>query len=477
MSRSLLKISCSLVFGFIAVSSAFAGGPLVVGGPNFGTDGQPFTWDPAKMPIQYTVDPGPMASTSSGTVVIDNKTGLQRVQNMFAVWQAVPTATVSFSNAGTLLSAGSYVAGTDLTTATQYNDVVGSCQKNAQNPIIFDADSKLMQALGLPPEVIGFTSGCALDPVAGHLTGALIVMNGIFQDKVDARSSNPPNFELTANEFDEAITHEIGHFLGLDHSQINLDLFTKAISTGSGSCDVDELAGIPLMFPVEFCQARKDAGLPLLSSDDVSWISTLYPNPATYPAGYGTISGRIFFSDGVTQAQGVNVIARTLDDPGTTQDESRRVAVSAISGYLFTGNPGQSITQDMSDPAEHNAGGDTNGSRNPQFIGYYQIAVPPGTYTIEVESIYTAFNSDSGIGPLNPPVPLPGGIPKFWQEKSSAFDLPFQRDKIQVNPGENVPNLDIILNGTQPRFDGFEDSGSLWNALPGVDGNDVEVSA
>lgn len=463
MPRSLLKISCSLVFGLLAAGSAFAGGPLVVGGPNFGTDGQPFTWDPAKMPIQYRVDPGPMASTSNGTVVIDNATGLQRVQSMVGVWQAVPTATVSFANAGQLLSTGSYVAGTDLTTATQFNDVAGSCQKGIQNPVIFDADSKLMSALGLPPEVIGFTSGCALDAAGGHLTGALIVMNGIFQDKISAPSSTPPNFELTANEFDEAITHELGHFLGLDHSQINLDLFTNALSSGGGACDVDELAGIPLMFPVEFCQARKDAGLPILSPDDVSWISSLYPNAATYPGAYGTISGRIFFSDGVTQAQGVNVIARALDDPATQQNESLRVAVSAISGYLFTGNPGQSVTQDMADPAEHNAGGDRNGSRNPQLVGYYQIAVPPGTYTIEVESIYTAFDSDSGIGPLNPPVPLPGAIPKFWQENGSAFDIPLQRGTLRINPGDNVQNRDIILNGTQPRFDQFEDSGTLWN--------------
>src|SRR6185312_8086188 len=232
MPRSLLKISCLLILGLLAAASAFAGGPLVVGGPNFGTDGKPFTWDPAKMPIQYRVDPGPMASTSSGTVVIDNATGLQRVQSMVGVWQAVPTATVSFANAGQLLSTGSYIAGTDLTTATQFNDVAGSCQKGIQNPVIFDADSKLMSALGLPPEVIGFTSGCALDAASGHLTGALIVMNGIFQDKVSTPSATPPNFELSANEFDEAITHELGHFLGLDHSQINLDLFTTALSIG-----------------------------------------------------------------------------------------------------------------------------------------------------------------------------------------------------------------------------------------------------
>src|SRR6202008_816927 len=109
--------------------------------------------------------------------------------------------------------------------------------------------------------------------------------NGKFQDGINIS----PNFELTANEFDEAITHEIGHFLGLDHSQINIDLLAPG---NVGKCDVDRLAGIPLMFPVEFCQARKDAGLPVLSPDDVSWISSLYPN-ANFVSNYGTISGTI----------------------------------------------------------------------------------------------------------------------------------------------------------------------------------------
>ncbi len=103
---------------------AWAGGPLVVGGPAignrppFGLDGQPFTWNPSEMPISYRVDPGPMAVTPSGTTVIDHATGLQRVQSMFGVWQAVSTAHISFTNAGALLPAGSYTSG-DLKTVQQ----------------------------------------------------------------------------------------------------------------------------------------------------------------------------------------------------------------------------------------------------------------------------------------------------------------------------------------------------------------------
>jgi len=449
------RIGC-LLLALLTSASAFAGGPKVVGGPAvgtraaFGLEGQAFIWNPAKMPIAYRLDPGPMAATSSGSVVIDHASGAQRVQSMFAVWQGVSTATLSFTNAGAILAAGNYTGG-DVTTAQQFNDIMGSCDSGVQSPVIFDADGRLITSLGLPPEVIGFNSTCAVDTVHGYYLTSAIVMNGTFQDKVNSSR----NFELSANAFDEAITHEIGHLIGLDHSQINLDEFVALPST----CDVDELAGLPLMFPISFCQARKDAGLPVLSPDEVSWVSQMYPN-ATTASEYGTISGTIYFADGVTHVQGANVIARLVDDPSTSEDESRRVAVSAVSGYLFTGNPGQSLTASIGTPNENNTNGSAPGSRTPSLIGYYEIAVPPGVYTVEVESIFEAFVGGSSVGPLDPPIPIPG-VAEFWNQDESAFDYPLQRDTITIHPGDKVTGIDIILNNPYQRFDQYEDSGRL----------------
>lgn len=434
----------------------FAGGPLIVGGPavgtraKFGIDGQPFTWNPAKMPIQYRVDPGPMAATSSGTTVISNATGLQRVQAMFGTWSAVQTAQISFTNAGGLLTVGSYTGG-DLKSVAQYNDMIGSCRAGTQSPIIFDADGSIIAGLGLPPEVIGFSQPCSFDTTNGYITSDAILMNGRMQDGITSSSTTSPNYEISASQFDEAITHEMGHFLGLDHSQINLNLLTN----GGSTCSIDDQAGLPLMFPIEFCAARKDVGLPLLAPDDVAWISTLYP-AANFNTSYAMISGTIVFPDGVSPMQGANVIARMMDDPTTPEDESRRIAVSVVSGYKFTGNPGQDVTGD-------NSGGSPIGSRDAQLIGYYQVFVPPGTYTIEVESVYPQFTSGSSVGPLDPPTPLPGP-PEFWKQNESVFDLPLQRDTITVHAGDKVTGIDIILNGTMPRFDQYEDSGALYGA-------------
>jgi hypothetical protein len=127
---------------------------------------------------------------------------------------------------------------------------------------------------------------------------------------------------------------------------------------------------------------------------------------------------------------------------------------------LFTGNPGQSLTASMGSVNENNTNGSQAGSRDPSLIGYYEITVPPGTYTIEVESIFEAFVSGSGVGPLDPPVPIPGNN-EFWNQDESAYDYPLQRDTITIHPGDKVTGIDIILNSPHQRFDQYEDSGRL----------------
>src|SRR5207253_1844616 len=87
------------------------GGPLGVGGPHLGIAGVPLTWDTATMPVQYRIDPGPMAKSPSGTVVLDNAAGISRVNSMFATWTNVTTASLSTSYVGALLASGAYTGG------------------------------------------------------------------------------------------------------------------------------------------------------------------------------------------------------------------------------------------------------------------------------------------------------------------------------------------------------------------------------
>jgi hypothetical protein len=443
------RLCQTLLATLVLCASAFAGGPLyVTNSPGTPLDGKPYTWDPAAMPIKYTVDPGPMSS-SGATVVVNNAGGLQRVAQMFQSWQSVPTAALSYSYAGPILSVGGYVKGADVTTAVQFNAITGSCKAAQQNPIVFDANGSLMTALGVDSDVIGFTQICATNAATGHITAAMITLNGAWL--------NGTQTILSDSQFADAITHEMGHFAGLDHSQINVDVLQNF------SCDLDTLAGLPLMFPEIICPGRAESGLPQIPTDDAAWISHFYPGP-TYSTTYGLITGTIYFSDATSAAQGVNVVVRAVDDPNTPQDESRRVTFSAVSGLYFTSNIGQSISLGSNGQPD-NASGSPYGSRQAALIGYYEIPVLPGTYTVQVESINSAFTDGSSVGPLDPPVRNPG-TDEFWKQNESAYDIPLQSDPITVTPGQTVPNINIILNGTQPTLDNYEDTGALFDTPP-----------
>jgi len=402
-----------------------AGGPLLAGSAAMGADGGAILWD-VSAPIAYRVDGGPLGN-------LDSAAATARVSALFQVWQNVPTASISYTNAGAILSTGPFTDG-DVDTVAEFNAVDGDCDAGNQTPVIFDATGNLLSSLGIPSGVIGFAGPCKI--ANGKILSAHAVMNGRYIDGIAS------NGELTSQEFDEAFVHEFGHLSGLDHSQINV----QVQNSPPNQCTVDDLAGLPVMFPFAWCQARSPVN-PILAPDDVAWISELYPAPS-FVASYGHITGTIFFSDGITHAQGVNVIARVVDNPGTpAQNEARRVAVSAVSGYLFTGNPGQSVTG--------NNPGSSFGSRNPALIGTYDIPVPPGTYRVEVESIDPFFVGGSSVGPLNVPVPSPGPA-EFWDSGESATDLPSSFTNITVAAGQTVSSVNIILNGTPPRFDAFE---------------------
>lgn len=429
-----------------------AGGPLFVGGPSFGTEGRSIGWD-VSSPVPYRTDGGPLSQSPAGTITISNATGISRVQGMFQNWENVPTANIRFASAGAIQNVPPSFTDGDVNTVAEFNAVAGDCDAGNQNPILFDANGALFSALIGDPSVIGFAGNCKLDGATGRIVSAMAVLNGIFQDGVDFSN----NYELTTAEFDQAFTHEFGHFAGLDHSQINVLVLYP------NNCGVDDSAGLPLMFPFLICQARTSAGFPILAPDDLAWISQIYPETSSGPgqtpfnSAYGTISGTIVFSDGITQVQGVNVIARRVPDGNFANgDESKRIAFSAVSGLRFTARPGQNVTTN-SPPSDL-------GSRNPQLIGAYDIPVTPGTYTIQVESVDAAFAFGSGVGPLSIPIPNPG-LDEFWNTGESATDSTFLSSTITVTAGQTVSNINIILNGTAARFDAFE-SAEFWQPDP-----------
>ena len=272
------------------------------------------------------------------------------------------------------------------------NPPVAPAPTNTQNVVVYDADGSITNAIlgaGQNTMVIGFAGAvCISTAPSNRLTRGRAVLNGRFIDGLPL----PP--DLPSDKYQEVFVHEFGHLIGLDHSQINMEIF-------KGQNDTDTLCGIPLMFPVLFRNvgSRTALGCLPLAADDEAWVSSLYPD-ASFAATFGRIEGNVVFSDGQTPVQGTNLIARLQDDPVTTGvNESRRFAYSSTSGFLFTGNPGQSATASYlpctpsNDPDctggffGNNTAGGTFGSRDSALIGFYQIPLKPDRKSVVRERV------------------------------------------------------------------------------------------
>ena len=416
-----------------AVPEALAGGPLLVGGPKFGVEGQPFVWDNS-VPIRYTTDGGTLGTW-------DNATANQHVAAAFAVWTSVPTAKLSVQRAGTIIGIA------DVNTIALFDQAQGSCDRGEQTPIIYDTDGSLFRAL-TDPNVVGFAGPCLLG-ATGKIQTGFAALNGTATSLLDG-----------------TMVHEFGHLLGLDHSQLNCR------ATG---CHADDNANIPTMFAVIFNNNDPQS----LAVDDKAWISKLYPS-ASFSTQYGMISGRVLFSDGISPVQDAVVIARQVStSPATVSDQSAVVAVSGISGYRFTGNPGQSYSADYmpcTPPSAcaggfigYNSDGSKFGSRDPALIGLFELPLPPGTYTLEVRTIGNGYTHND-IGPIDTAIDLPGPE-EFWNAHESASDDQFAiyangapLDTVTVTAGVTTSGIDFILNGTAPTADEF-DAGALLSSL------------
>jgi hypothetical protein len=324
-----------------------AGGPEFVAGASFfdpTIKGVPVTWPQGV--ISYFTDQGDLSPVLRGT----NADSF--VATAFGMWNSVPTAAILMAQTGHLAEDVNGAIFTTINgTITGPADITPSATSTPIG-IVYDEDGSVTDALlGIGASNSAY---CAANSAFGGVDNfdvnaqflhALIILNG----NCAQNPSQLPDLQYH-------LVRVIGRVLGLDWSQVNLNVITR--NPPSTAADY---AGFPVMHdadpiscvPVSICYSNHGTVNPAQPKmDDQAALSRLYPvtpqNLANFPGkqifsqSTARVYGSVFFADAAgppaQPMQGVNVVARWIDP--ATRSPSRSVVASSISGFLFSGNAG-----------------------------------------------------------------------------------------------------------------------------------------
>ena len=398
-----------LAVGILLISDSMllpAGGPKYVAGTSFfnpGVAGQPVHW--AHGQVNYYVDLGPLNAS------INNQQATTMVDTAAALWSAVPTAGVTLVRKGSLnedVNSDNTVPGSNA--IAQPSDVSPSA---ASYPlaVIYDYDGAVADA------VFGaFTS----DPSNCQNNGVMSWIDDFNPDAtivhavmlLNGRCATTPDL-VSMMQFQ--LERAFGRILGLDAAQVNPGALENGEPGGA--------EGWPVMQPLAgACGPAGGICIPAYTTlryDDIAALNRIYPitsdNLGTFPgkvltaANTVSIDGNLTFLAGVGM-QGVNVVARPLDQNG---QPLYQYTVTAVSGAYFSGNHGNPVT----------GWADINripysqwGSDDPSLQGYFDLRsmpLPPGmttaNYQITFEPIDPLYIYANSVGPYVYGSPQPSG--------------------------------------------------------------------
>jgi hypothetical protein len=386
---------------------ARAGGPRYIAGITYfnqGTAGTPLTWEQGI--VNYYTDQGSLSATVSGPQ------GDALVADAFSQWTSISTVALSVRHAGQLAEDvnGSNVYRNSNGTITMPADIMPTATGTPVG-IVYDADGTVTDALlgqgaGDASECFGNAVYGGVDNfgIQAYFLHALVVINGNCV------------MQLPDPDVEYRLVRVLGQVLGLGWSQMNLN-----VQTGNPPPTADDYVGFSIMHavdspscvPISLCYSDGGQVNPYQPKiDDQAALSRLYPG-STFTASTARVHGHVYFANASGQPgqgmQGVNVVARWIDP--TTGQPSRAYASASVSGFLFAGNVGTTVT------GFNDATGlpfNRYGSNDPTLEGFFDLAglqIPnggsSGQYQLTVEAVDPFWSAT--VGPYQPWQVLPSG--------------------------------------------------------------------